>query len=293
MKNYFTDKNATTIPWVESPFFYKLLESSELSEEEREQACTYHENGYVVVDLQLTDEFIEGLKKDILSSLDKMKTQEGGYHYSDSPRIFEAWKHSSLVREVACHDKIIKTLKMLYNKTPIPFQTINFIKGSNQPLHSDAIHFHTIPQRWVCGVWTALEDMDEDNGTLLYCPGSHKLPIFEFPDLGLIVTEYGEQFENYEEYENFVRALSQNYETKKLICKKGHALVWAANILHGGDKINDNTRSRWSQATHYYFPDCDHYYSPMFSEPFKGKYADKDLTKKNIMETYNKDGIAL
>ena len=28
----------------------------------------------------------------------------------------------------------------------------------------------------MCGVWVALEDMDMDNGPLVYYPGSHKLP---------------------------------------------------------------------------------------------------------------------
>jgi hypothetical protein len=29
IKNFKTDKNALTLPWTESPFFYDLLESSE------------------------------------------------------------------------------------------------------------------------------------------------------------------------------------------------------------------------------------------------------------------------
>jgi hypothetical protein len=32
IKNFKTDKNALTLPWTESPFFYDLLESSNLNE---------------------------------------------------------------------------------------------------------------------------------------------------------------------------------------------------------------------------------------------------------------------
>ena len=53
MKNYFSDKNALPIPWVESPFFYSLLKNSNLSEEEKEQCISYHENGYLIIDLEL------------------------------------------------------------------------------------------------------------------------------------------------------------------------------------------------------------------------------------------------
>ena len=40
MKNYLTDKKAMDIPWVESPFFYKILEQcdyTDLEKEDREQ----------------------------------------------------------------------------------------------------------------------------------------------------------------------------------------------------------------------------------------------------------------
>ena len=35
--------------------------------------------------------------------------------------------------------------------------------------------------------------------------------------------------------------------------KKGQALIWAANLLHGGSHQTDPTLTRWSQVTHYYF----------------------------------------
>jgi len=33
MINYFKDKNTLSIPWIESPFFYSLLENSDLTDE--------------------------------------------------------------------------------------------------------------------------------------------------------------------------------------------------------------------------------------------------------------------
>src|SRR6202012_4631720 len=51
--------------------------------------------------------------------------------------------------------------------------------------------------------------------------------------------------------------------------KKGDALIWAANLLHGGGKHTEKSRTRWSQVTHYYFEDCA-YYTPMRSDPFYG-----------------------
>jgi len=281
-----TNKNLMNIPWVESPLFNKILNSININEEQKNLALKFNRDGYVIIDLNLKDELIESLKKDVLQN--NTKQQESFYHYSDSPRVFEAWKESQAVRDIANHPKILETIEFLYARRTFPFQTINFIKGSNQPIHSDAIHFHTIPYNWVAASWVALEDMDETNGTLVYCPTSHKLPIFDFKSLNLEPAKYGEQAEHYKKYEQFIEDVieSNKFEKKAFIAKKGQALIWSANLLHGGLKVVDTTRTRWSQATHYYFEGCEHYYAPMFSDPFNGKYSQKDIASKNIRD-YN------
>ncbi len=279
------DYNILRTPWVESPFFDQILKSKELDIHEFAMALQYNTYGYIVLDLDDVD--FDGIKRDIserVSSGD-FRSQEEGYHYSDSPRVFEAWRWSKPVLELARHPKILKTLEFLYEKNPIPFQTINFLKGSNQPLYSDTIHFCTSPDHWMVGVWVALEDMDEDNGTLCYVPGSHKLPVYNLQSIGLPIQEYGKQFEAYRVYEEFIAELikSQGTGVEKFKCKKGQALVWASNLIHGGSPILDSSRTRWSQAIHYYFPGCDHYYSPLFSDIPRGIWSDKNLEGKDIL----------
>ena len=288
MRNFSTNHDETNWPWVESPFFKELIKHQELTDEEKEVATKYNEDGYIILDLGLSDEEIDELIKEIdyLNSKDDVKAQEQVYHYSKGKRIFEGWKESEKLQGLALNPNVMKTLEMLYKKEPYPFQTITFNYGSNQPLHSDIIHFDSVPHRWMCAVWVALEDMTEDNGPLVYVPGSHKLPIFDFYDMKVKVPEYGKQFDSYREYEEFIRQLVEvnELEVKPLRCKKGQALVWSANLIHGGDVIKDPNSSRYSQVTHYYYPGCDVYYSPMFSEAHKGDYREKDLSQKNIKE---------
>jgi hypothetical protein len=288
MRNFSTNHDETNWPWVESPFFKELIKHQDLTDEEKEIATKYNEDGYIILDLGLSDEEINELIKEIdyLNSKDDVKTQEQVYHYSKGKRIFEGWKESEKLQGLALNPKVMKTLEMLYKKEPYPFQTITFNYGSNQPLHSDIIHFDSVPHRWMCAVWVALEDMTDDNGPLVYVPGSHKLPIFDFYDMKVKVPEYGKQFDSYREYEEFIKQLVEvnELEVKPLRCKKGQALVWAANLIHGGDEIRDPESSRYSQVTHYYYPGCDVYYSPMFSESHKGDYREKDLSQKNIKE---------
>ena len=281
--------DSTNLPWVESPFFYDILERYRyrFTSELYDRAVHFHEEGYVIIDLELEDDFINNMKYEIDKKIEDgdFKSQESGYHYSEHPRLFEAWKWSQHVLDLVKHPYVISTLKFLYRREPIPFQTINFVGGAQQPLHSDTIHFSSIPQRWLGVSWIALEDMDEENGTLMYVPKSHKLPIYEFSDINIEVPKYGEQYEAYAEYEEFLRQLvaSKKLEVKTFNAKKGQALIWSANLLHGSIPIVDLGRTRYSQATHYYFDGCKKYYSPMFSNTKMGIFSEKKLDEKDII----------
>jgi len=292
---YFTDKQALDIPWIESPFFYSILDTLSLTEEQKSLCKDFYENGYVVLDLQLSDKEVSDIVGDMYKALEDSKSTFHADHftYSDSKRIFEYWRHSLPIANLTMHQKVIDTLQLLYQKQPFPFSTINFLKGSNQPLHSDVIHFHTVPSLWMCGVWVALEDVNETNGALQIVPGSHKWPIYEYNNLNLPHPDSipnGEAV-NYRQYEEFIEALVTAHKGEKRIVplKKGQALIWAANMLHGGcnvDGVTDLTNTRLSQANHYFMGICEQYYHPMFSEKTKGIYAKKWCNERENIKTY-------
>lgn len=295
MKNYFTDKEALDIPWIESPFFDSLLKNSNYTDEEKSLCKHFNENGFVIIDLDLSEDEINGVVDDVYDSLKNQNTTYHAdyYHYTESKRIFEHWKKSDNVANLTLNKNILNTLKLLYGKDAIPFSTINFIKGSNQPLHSDVIHFHTVPSLWMCGVWIAFEDVDSTNGSLTIVPGSHKWQIYEYNNLRLPhpdTIEDGTEV-NYREYEAFIETLVQekNAERHIVTLKKGQALIWAANMIHGGSNVPDVTdlnKTRLTQANHYFFGGCEHYYHPMFSEKTKGIYAKKWCDENTNIKTY-------
>ena len=152
-------------------------------------------------------------------------------------------------------------MHQLFGRKPLPFQTLNFPSATQQHAHSDTIHFNSSPKGFVAGVWIALEDIDMENGPLIYYPGSHKMREYTMNSFGL---EAGS--ENYPEYEQAIqqlineKELSPDYGT----IKKGEALIWHSNLLHGGSALKDVSRSRHSQVTHYFFSGCK-YYTPMDS----------------------------
>jgi ectoine hydroxylase-related dioxygenase (phytanoyl-CoA dioxygenase family) len=286
-----TDKNFLNLPWTESPFFYDLLHNNPHTEEQIEIAKKFHEDGYVIIDTELSDEEISLINNDVESAVlrDSVNLQAEFYTYSNSPRVFEEWRNSENIKNVCLNKKIIETLEFLYNKKTFPFSTINFIKGSNQPLHSDAIHFHTIPLLWMSGVWVALEDTTTENGTLNIVPKSHKWEMIDYQTLQLPhpdEIENGEEV-NYRIYEEVIRNLvkSKNAEILPVELKKGQALIWAANLLHGGMEIKNLELTRKTQAIHYFYGGCTHYFHPMFSDIFEGKYANKWCNEEKNIRT--------
>lgn len=220
-----------------------------------EQVAQYHGSGYMIFDPMLPD----GLADRAIAELKNHPDMVNDLHHGS--RVFNGWKDSPAVRQIALNARVLRVLRQLYDRTPRPFQTLNFPIGTEQRVHSDAIHFHSDPPTYMCGVWLALEDIDEGNGALIYYPGSHKLPLVTMEDFA---PGPGKQY--YEQYEDTIEALVARHKLTphRAIIRKGQAFIWAANLLHGGGSHPDKTRTRHSQVTHYFFEGCQ-YYTPMES----------------------------
>jgi hypothetical protein len=255
-----------TLPWTESPFFERELRESELSDSDKIFLKDFAENGYIIIDPKIDDDTIENLKKEM-----ELRFNPSDPNQNVTTRIQDAWKYNENVKKIAIAEEVLKKLTLLYRRKPVPFQTLNFNVGTQQRTHSDMIHFSSVPERFMCGVWMALEDVYEDNGPLHYYPKSHKLPFYEMSDMGIKGSESVKMKNGYMDYgdyyENFIEEVVKDLqlEKKTLNIKKGQALIWSANLLHGGEKIYKPGSTRHSQVTHYYFEDCL-YYTPLFSD---------------------------
>ena len=201
------------------------------------------------------------------------RSQYGPFAYRDAGRIQDAWKASAAVKEIARAPAILDLLRELYGREPLPFQTLNFRVGTQQEPHSDAFHFNSDPPGFMCGVWVALEDIDEASGPLIYFPGSHRLPEVTTADVGMAPRE-----EEAGKYASYIgEQISRNgFEPRVGLLKKGQALLWSSNLLHGGSPMQDPQSTRKSQVTHYYFEGC-RYWTPMLSAPGKMHMRDPEF----------------
>jgi hypothetical protein len=226
---------------------------------QREQ---FERDGYLVIEQPVAPDAVLDPIVDALAHLygKPLHERDGVVYYRN--RIQDAWRIDEHVKALALAPGVLAMLDGLYGRRPLPFQTINFRIGSQQKAHSDALHFSSKPEGFMCGVWVALEDIDAGNGPVVFYPGSHNLPFVTMADAGL---EAGS--EHYGAYEAHIEQLieRERLEPRYATIKKGQALVWAANLLHGGAPQEDRTRSRHSQVTHYFFEGC-RYWAPMVSE---------------------------
>lgn len=282
------------LPWIESPFFNRLLKEKSLSDKDEAIVRNYEENGFVVLTNLIDQKVIDALVLDV---------KEKGFNPDfpipegrDHNRVQDLWKYSQSSKTVACHPEILRILELFYEREPIPFQTLNFLKGSEQMGHSDSIHFSSMPERFMCGVWVALEDIDEDNGPLFYYPKSHKLPQYNFSHLNASLrdTSYEKDYKNYERFIEDLM-LELGFEKKRFLAKKGDVLIWSSNIIHGGCQQENSERSRLSQVTHYFFKDCI-YFTPMGTNFITGEYYLRthltDIkTGKEVMHRFNQDEV--
>jgi len=276
------------IPFVESPLFYKELDQLEFTDLERKAAISLHERGYAVLDFPDVelDQRIERIQASLaprfgLSFGDRSAITNTG----ENQRIQDAWLFDPDVKAIAANSTILDLLHKLYGRPAFPFQTLNFPVGTQQHLHSDANHFSSLPERFMCGVWVAFEDVDSTAGPLTYLPGSHKWPILTNLMIGR--RAFGAQPQSAQApFEAAWDAMvaGSGVEQISFLARKGQALIWAANLLHGGSLRLDPTRTRWSQVSHYYFSDCIHY-TPAFSDEAMGRLDLRTVTNVATGET--------
>lgn len=258
-------------PWVEDPEFELLLKSRKLSENDISMASDYARDGFLIIE---SADIFDGV------DIDALKEFVTAHPGSAQNRVTDGWKTCPEIQKIACNPEILRVLEFLYEREAIPFQTLNFLRGTEQRTHADFIHFASLPARYMCGVWVALEDVTLKTGPLHYYEGSHKLPEFSYQDLGIeLISESGglswanpETRLRYNQYEALIAEKAAPFPRRVLTVKKGTALIWSSNLLHGGNPIDDLTGTRWSQVTHYFFENTVSIV-PMFSNMQEQLYA--------------------
>ena len=261
------------LPLIESPLFPALAPELGLTSEEARIGHDLFEHGYAVFDFpdDALDERIARIKHD-LGPLYGIAFDDPDSNKTDGERrVQDAWKTHADVQAIAANRGVIALLSKLYGRQAFPFQTLNFPVGTQQDAHTDIVHFSSLPEKFMCGVWLAMEDIHADAGPLFYYPGSHRWPVMS----NALIGRNGYQTRLASAQDPFSAAWdaiarAQDAAPVTFLARKGQALIWCANLLHGGSAQHDPRLTRWSQVTHYYFEDCI-YYTPAYSDEVLGR----------------------
>jgi len=250
-------------PLIHSPIF-ALLEAQGCFCQQAEAARQLHEQGYLLLDLgrERMEHLAGRIRSDLAHCFDLEAWRAGGGQAD--LRLQDGWQHSAAVAELALLPELHALLEQFWGRSPFAFQTLNFPVGSRQHLHSDAVHFHSEPAGFMCGVWVALEDIHPDAGPLEYVPGSQRFPYLQARDVGYHQAAGVVPDQSIFHATWLAELEASGLRREQFTPRLGQALIWTANLLHGGAPVLDQRLTRWSQVTHYFFEGC-RWYTPMLS----------------------------
>lgn len=169
------------------------------------------------------------------------------------------WRGHGLHEAISSINKIINldtlsNLAKVFTKTECePKYTILFKRGSQQRLHQDMYVFSIKNISGLVGCWIALEDIQLGSGPLVYYPRSH-----------LSTRRFEEVYSRYPKktlrnssaktelsYYAWVDDEAKHFTKKQLVIKKGDAMFWHSNLIHGGELVTDESLTRRSLVIHY------------------------------------------
>ena len=222
---------------------------SSISDRAKENLLSFDDKGFAIIDHYLSVQQTETINAEIRGLL-----EQGKLKLNERNKIMFAIHASSLIWNTGNNEDLKEVLSVLLGGKAILFQSINFLKGSEQATHSDSIHMTTFPLGGLLGVWIALEDITDENGPLHYYPGSHKLPYYLNGDYGNEGNAFFLGKKSYADYEDMIaeRIKAQKLEKVKFFAKKGDLIIWHANLFHGGYPHLNKVKTRKSMVFHYF-----------------------------------------
>jgi hypothetical protein len=204
---------------------------------------------------------------------------------------FQYARHDTVLRAANDPDTHAMMRFLHDDRIPFPFQTINFVNGTQQAIHSDVPHFDTLPTRGLmAAAWLALEDIHPHSGPLVVYPGSHRIGLWDQAQLGIVPdlpdsrvpkpdghshapppTAGQERNKSKSAYEVYTATLRQVIAARGLRAqilsgvRRGDIVIWASSLLHGGSPVINASRTRLSQVTHFFFKPAQIFWVPRLS----------------------------
>ncbi len=179
---------------------------------------------------------------------------------------------SKATRDAIFAPEVAGFLDLVFERPPLAMSTLAFERGTRQPLHQDTAFVGFSSPLEFAASWIALEDAVGVCGQLEYYVGSHRIDE--------IIFDNGErcmpaELHNEEAYPVYLQQQCQalGLERVQFAPRKGDALIWSADLVHGGSQRVDPGTTRRSLVTHYCPVDVDPSYFAQWKHSGRVRHA--------------------
>jgi phytanoyl-CoA hydroxylase len=258
--------------WIDAPDVLEQIEvrrqRGELSEGQAAGLRHFAEQGFLVIDLpqglELADTLLAGVERlwaerpaEVAFAYEspprRMSRSDLGRDRRPKHRLHDIHSHVEAARALYLDRELFSWMRLILGQEPVAIQSLFFEYGSQQVLHRDPVVVPTGKPGHLLASWIALEDIHPGSGALVYVPGSHRLPYYEFAPgeyqfdgsrMGAAEIEAATTWDD-------ARAAEKGLAPRLFTPKKGQALLWHASLRHGGGPVEDERLTRKSFVVHY------------------------------------------
>ena len=259
--------------WIDQPDALERIADrarrGEISVDDAKLLSDFHRDGYVRLFLDPAVEPFDALLADIdqvwidkpadllfaygQPVMRRMSTADPERDRKPGHRIAELFSRSRAARRLYLHPRLHAVAAMILGEPAVAIQSIFFEYGSAQALHRDPVFVPTAVAGHLLAAWLALEDIHPDSGPLMYVPGSHRLPPYEFRpgQYRFDARLFGEKEIREEKAWLEEQMQERGLRRETFTARRGEVLFWHSGLYHGGAPIADPSRTRRSFVVHY------------------------------------------
>lgn len=249
------------------------LRKGRIDQGQADQLRFWIKNGYVIleraVEHAVVDRLLEEIEGRWRAADEGIRLEIGGNLHPLSPdlrvrryKLLDYYAHSQTALEAAFAEKIRAFLQLVFERDLLLFQSLSFEWGSGDPVHQDTAYVVVTSPLEFAAAWIALEDIRPGSGELTYYAGSHRMSEHEF---GGHYRNWNRERDGIDKRQAYLKGLHDRAREMGLarevfLPKKGDALIWSADLAHGGTEIENPKLTRKSLVCHYCPLGVDPYY---------------------------------
>lgn len=251
--------------WIDRDDWRQRLSALALPDARRQEVEFFVEHGYLILEGAVEPARIDAFQREVERSFregnDRLLFQRHGSGLTeplDRPvdrlgtRIVDSFVALPEALDLFAAPRLLDFLALVLGEDPLLFQSLSFDQGSQQGLHQDTAYVVVDRPLELAACWIALEDVQPGSGELMYVPGSHRLPEFDFGGGTKHWSPDRDGRDPHERWSAQLREAAKAQGGAQLFRpKKGDVLVWHADLAHGGSPVSVPTLTRQSLVGHF------------------------------------------